>query len=290
MGLGGRGLKKKSSLTQAVCRVPKKRRLKPVQDIAKARVLNRQFKDKAQVSYSGNTKATPDSLPVAAVVQVCFQEVAALTRKGARKWLLKAGVLRPSGHKTCFHCWHCSTARDAGDSKTRSLRCPNSRCKVRARLDDTEYAFTAFSGCAAAGCDLDFVRFMRTAYCLGLKMSNDQTMHVCRLPDENPKSALSYVGTHFRRHKLALAFSEASLSKKSVFRSEVVEADSGSLSSKRTSEGRQHGARLLAVKGRLSKRWTVTALEPSLTKGKRGSAPESAAEVRGPLQAAVLKP
>ena len=183
--------------------------------------------------------------------QVCFQEVAALTQKGARKWLLKAGVLRPSGHKNCFHCWHCSTAMEAGDSKGRSLRCPNSRCKVRARLDDTEYAFTAFSGYAAAGCDLDFVRFIRTAYCLGLKMSNDQTMHVCRLPDENPKSALSYVGTRFRRHKLALAFSEASLSK---------EADSGSLSSKRTSEGRQHGARLLAVKGRLSKRWTVTAL------------------------------
>ena len=156
-------MKKKTSLANAFSK--SQRRLQLVKGMAKARAIKRQFKDKAQVSYSGDTRAVPDSLPVAAVDQLCFQEVVSMTHAGARKCLLKAGVLRTSQSKVRFCCWHCGAGMEAGDSKGRSFRCRNSRCKVRARIDDPEFAYTAFSRTAAGGCAPAFLRFLRTAYC-----------------------------------------------------------------------------------------------------------------------------
>ena len=69
-----------------------------------------------------------------------------------------------------------------------------------------------------------------------------------------------------------------------VFKDEVVETDTARTAGRMESNSRTHTGRTLVLKGRKTKQWTAVALRPSSTSGRRGCPPETASEVRKPLQ------
>ena len=91
----------------------------------------------------------------------------------------------------------------------KSWRCPAGRaCKQRCRIEDGTLAFTPFAAGKAAGWDAEYLLFLKTAYCAGLKMGLDQTLHMVRPEEGTVFSSYQRVQRMLRRHKLAMAWCE----------------------------------------------------------------------------------
>ncbi|CAE7674500.1 unnamed protein product [Symbiodinium sp. CCMP2592] len=224
--------------------------------------------------------------------EISYPEILRYTDKALRSLLLAEGVLRSKKERPVIMCWSCGSRMEAADSRSTSLRCSEGRaCPTRARLSNVDDAFTPFGPTAASGGDKDFATFVRTAWCYGMKAGADQTAHLIREPGENLLTVHKKVQRHRQLHAIALAYSEMEHSQRVRFKYVVVEPDSARFGKRTTEDGsaRKHVARTLVLKGRKSKEWTATPLQPSLSQGKRGMPPESLDEVLGPMQKQIRR-
>eukprot|EP00439_Symbiodinium_sp_Y106_P023837 s4106_g2.t3 len=127
----------------------------------------------------------------------------------------------------------------------------------------------------------------RSAYSLGNKLSNDQCAWMCKSSKDNMHTALSKVQILYRKHKLALAWTEVAHKISTKFRCQIVEADTARTSCRKQDGVTTHLGRTMVVKARGSKEWTVSALKSTTTHGRRGCPPEKAAEVQSTCVLAV---
>ena len=121
--------------------------------------------------------------------------------------------------------------------------------------------------------------FLRSAYLLGIKCGQDQSMHLMRGANQT-KTAVKNKLENFRRlHRVALAFSEVQHASRLTFDKQVVEPDSARLHKRHDEQGHKvHSGRTLVVKARESKQWLATPLPPKVSRGKCGHPPESTEE------------
>ena len=93
----------------------------------------------------------------------------------------------------------------------------------------------------------------------------------------------------YKKHKVALAYSEQLHSRNTVFHKDVLETDAARFGSRKEDNARVHQGRLMVCKARLKKSWSSTALPPSRSTGQRGMPPETSAEVEPVLARATGK-
>lgn len=165
-----------------------------------------------------------------------------------------------------------------------SLRCPASTtiCS-RPRIPNPTWAFTPFYNLQNGGFapeQVDFVAFIRSAYCIGVKVTNDAAIHLVKdagIPTETMRTRIFKL---YRLHKIALAYSEFHIAKALSFpANDVIEVDTARHGSRREDGDRVHTGRQLLFKARRSKQWTTHILGESRSSGLRGSKPETKLEV-----------
>ncbi|CAE7526521.1 unnamed protein product, partial [Symbiodinium microadriaticum] len=144
---------------------------------------------------------------------------------------------------------------------------------------------------ASAGYDPDFVLFLKTAFAVSCKMSQDQTAHLTRTKDMSTRAAYEQVTRLMQAHKVAMAWSETARTAASStrFDREIVEADSARFSKRKEVDEqgkpvRVHNGRTLVLKGRRTKSWLASGMAPSTSRGVKGMPPETCEEVQGLLQ------
>ena len=93
----------------------------------------------------------------------------------------------------------------------------------------------------------------------------------------------------YKKHEVALAYSEQLHSRNTVFHKDVLETDAARFGSRKEDNARVHQGRLMVCKARLKKSWSSTALPPSRSTGQRGMPPETSAEVKLVLARATGK-
>ena len=209
----------------------------------------------------------------------------------ARKLLVEHGILLPgrARHMPRFSCWKCQTTMTKQPDG--SLRCPVSKtiCS-RPRVTDPTWAFTPFYNLQSFGDQeqVDFVAFIRSAYCIGLKVTNDAAIHLVKeagIPTETMRTRLFKL---YRLHKIALAYGEFHIAKALSFpANDVIEVDTARHGSRRDAGDRVHTGRQLLFKARRSKKWTTHVLGQSRSSGSRGSKPETKSEVTPLVQQKV---
>lgn len=247
---------------------------------------NRAFRTRHGLTYSGSSSSNaPTSVVLRAFEQASFRDILLLSAKQAKNLLFERNVLaRQRRSDEVFHCWGCGAkmVRQADQS----LRCAasSSACHIRGRISDAQLAYTPWANCAQTQAAPNWQLFLQTAYCLGVRMSNDQAAHMCKSTGETIRASYEKVLRCYTAHKIALAFAETTLAQQTVFQDEVVETDTARSAGRKEKKVRHHCGRTLVLKGRDSKKWTLHALNKNTSKGKRGSAPETAHEVRKPLQ------
>ena len=180
-----------------------------------------------------------------------------------------------------FSCWKCQTTMKMQPDG--SLRCPASTtiCS-RPRIPNPTWAFTPFYNLQSGGAQeqVDFVAFIRSAYCIGVKVTNDAAIHLVKdegIPTETMRTRIFKL---YRLHKIALAYSEFHIAKALSFpANDVIEVDTARHGSRREDGDRVHTGRQLLFKARRSKQWTTHILGESRSSGSRGSKPETKLEV-----------
>ena len=171
------------------------------------------------------------------------------------------------------------------------LRCRNKDCAERPRLRQPNLAFSLFYGYVTAGFDAKETQTMcvLTAWCIGMKVANDQCAHMLKKNGEKYNTVRSTVNGGYKKHKVALAYSEQLHSRNTVFHKDVLETDTARFRSRKEDNARVHQGRLMVCKARLKKSWSSTALPPSRSTGQRGMPPETSAEVKLVLARATGK-
>ena len=254
---------------------------------AERQAKNREFRSKHKLTYSGPSSDAPASSTVLrSFEQKSFLVFAAMTEKAAKEFLYQKGVLPKAirSDRACgIHCWGCQGELTRTGEEWRCTA-PTSRCSIRARLRNPQVAFTPWYGHNRSGCAPDYGMFLRTAFCLGVRMSNDQACHMCHVPEDSVRAGYEKTLRLFQSHKIALAFKEVQFAQAVVFKDEVVETDTARTAGRMESGSRKHTGRTLVLKGRKTKQWTAVALRPSSSSGRRGCPPETACEVRKPLR------
>ena len=250
---------------------------------------NRAFKKKHGLSYSGKNNVEPDMKKLSQLEIPSFEEILGLQQQTAKKLLIEHGVLpRIKEKKPAFLCWGCGKVMEKNG---RGFRCSSGRdCSVRGRIEDPDFVWTPFAGYKRTNFSIDYKAFLRSAYTLGLRIANDQAIHLTREPDTTTGAQRGRVEQWVVAHRIALAFTEFKNSQELRFKTEVVECDSARFgSSKKKSGQRVHSGRTLVLKGRQSKKWSSQPLPVKISTGKRGMGPETAEEVSPHIQKQVPK-
>ena len=97
------------------------------------------------------------------------------------------------------------------------------------------------------------------------------------------------ISRFYKAAKLALAFSEHELSKKTTFTKDIVEPDASRLSGKKVGSPKRtlSSGRTICLVGRFARKWLVASLQPRLSR--RGRGPEALHEVKDVVTNAVDK-
>ena len=155
---------------------------------AERQAKNREFRSKHKLTYSGPSSDAPASSTVLrSFEQKSFLVFAAMTEKAAKEFLYQKGVLPKAirSDRACgIHCWGCQGELTRTGEEWRCAA-STSRCSIRGRLRNPQLAFTPWYGHNRSGCAPDYGMFLRTAFCLGVRMSNDQACHMCRVPEDS---------------------------------------------------------------------------------------------------------
>eukprot|EP00439_Symbiodinium_sp_Y106_P036508 s2715_g4.t1 len=163
---------------------------------------NRRFKDECQLTYSGRGQETPaQSVKLRDAEMPAYSDICNLSPKTARTMLQQHGVLRGCRDRSSFHCWACGTVMEAADSESKSYRCFAGRSGTqRCRLTDATFAYnplcrqaSELASSAAGGYDPGFVPFLKTAFAVSCKMSQDQTARLTRTKDMSTRAAYEQV-------------------------------------------------------------------------------------------------
>ena len=250
---------------------------------------NKKFRTVHKVSYSGGTKAARHTQSVREIDQVPFEEVLTMNQRQARNFLIRQGVIaeKRTPVRLKIACWNCGVVMKVQSDN--SLRCQHEKCKARSRVCLPHFAFSPFYTQASAGWQVNYSGFLRTAYCLGIKSANDQGAHLARQDGQSYRAARDMVSMFYKKHRVVLAYAEKTHAQQEIFHDDVVEIDTGRTSGKTVGRSRHHQGRLLAVKGRLKKTWAVHGLATKVSDGKRGSPPETKAEMTPLLQRTLGK-
>ena len=248
---------------------------------------NRAFRTRHGLRYSGSSSSRPaTSTVLRSFEQESFQDIHKLSARDSQRMLFDKGLLvKVKRNHERFYCWGCGKHMLVQADNT--LRCGVKACSVRARVSDPQLAFTPWINCAQTRSQPNWQLFLRTAYCLGLRMAPDQSAHMCRQPEESIRASYEKVLRAFTCHKIALAFTETCLARSTVFQYEIVEADTARTAGRKDGKKRHHTGRTLIMKGRGTKKWTAQALQPSTSTGRRGCPPETAQEVSTPLRHSI---
>ena len=259
-----------------------------------ARKQNSTFRTRFALTYSGGTKRDSDTVTLREVNEPGLRELFVLPPSKIRALLVQHGVLPGSKEQVQVSCWLCQHKMMP---EGQGLRCRNKGCSQRPRLLQPRLAYTPFFGYVTAGLETQETETMcvLTAWCIGMKISNDQCAQMLKKQGENYNTLRNTVNGWYKKHKVALAYSEQLHARTTVFERDVLEADTARFGTRKEDHARVHQGRLMVCKARLKKTWTTTALPPSRSTGKRGMPPETAAEVEPVLarstgKAIVLAP
>ena len=97
------------------------------------------------------------------------------------------------------------------------------------------------------------------------------------------------VSMFYKKYRVVLAYAEKIHAQQEVFNDDIAEIDIGHISGKTVGRSRHHHGRLLVVKKRLKKIWAMHRLATKVSDGKRGSPPETKAEMIPLLQRTLGK-
>ena len=108
-------------------------------------------------------------------------------------------------------------------------------------------------------------------------------------PNDTLDQARHKISCSYKAARLALAFSEHELSKKTTFTKDIVEPDTSRLSGKKVGspKGTLSSGRTICLVGRFARKWLVASLQPRLSR--RGRGPEALREVKDVVTNAVDK-
>jgi len=156
----GRSLQKKRKLSPAQ---PKKYGFKKAE--------NRRFKTRHGVTYSGkNGRRQSYGQALKDIEQPAFQDICSKSQEACRKYLEEHGVILRKAKGATFRCWGCN----ADITEKSGWRCSKFSCKQRARITQPLLCFSPLFNQAAGGAaQIDYRLCLRSAYCLGTKLSND---------------------------------------------------------------------------------------------------------------------
>lgn len=259
---------------------------RPKKPFAKKVSENRAFKRRHGITYSGPTDSKPDTTLLADLDIPPYEEICRMSEEDARRLLIKHGVLPHCRERQEFRCWGCQAIMV---KQSKGFRCPSGRqCKVRGRVQNADFVWTPFMlHRRAAPFDKkpSYKTFVRSAYCLGLRIAADQAAHLTRSAGTAIKAQAKRLEHYNRWHRIALAYTEYKHAQTHRFPTEVVECDSARFgTAKVPGGGRMHTGRTLILKGRQSKQWTSQPLPAKTSFGKRGMGPESTSEVKSVIQ------
>lgn len=218
-----------------------------------------------------------------------FEEILALQQQTAKNLLIEHGVLPKWSKKApTFLCWGCGKVMEKHGV---GFRCGSGRdCRIRGRIENPDFVWTPFAGYKHTDNSVDYKAFVRSACTFGLRIANDQAIHLTRERGTTTGAQRGRVEKWVVTHRIALAFTEFNNSQDLRFKTEVVECDSARFGSSRGSCGeRVHSGRTLVLKGRQSKKWSSQPLPVKISTGQRGMGPETAEEVTPAIQKQVPK-
>lgn len=168
---------------------------------------NRKFSRVHKVAYSGGTKSAPSTAGLRDLQQPSFGFIFQMAQKEAKSYLIKHGVLASKKRRPePLHCWGCQGRLI--EQNDGSFRCPGSAkaCQVRARVTQDDTAFTAFYMHKRMSQEPDYCSFLRTAFCLRIKLANDQCAHMVRQESEGLCATLGKVDRAYKWHKVPWPF------------------------------------------------------------------------------------
>lgn len=258
-------------------KAPKLRPAAAVKPYAKKPRQNSAFK-KHKISYSGKANnETPWGQHLKTIKQLPFEDILKTDQKRAKAFLTNTGVLSSEHKHLTFTCWACNQTihRVKGE-----YRCQRKQCSSRSRITKPALVYSPAYMQASGGETPDFVGLVRVTYILGLKLENDTALHLIRRPNDTLDQARHKINRLFKAAKLALAFSEHELAKKTTFTQEIVEAATSRLSGKKVGSPKRtlSSGRTMCLVGRFARRWWVISLPPRLTR--RGHGPKALREVK----------
>lgn len=137
-----------------------------------------------------------------------YLEVVAMTSAKACVWLQKHGVLLPPKTVRSFVCWICKTEMKH-DRAADTLRCTANKCTSNPRVLDPETMFDPLHATVSSGNEVQYDLFLRTAYALSCKLSNDSAVHMVRGRQQSFAVFYQGLGTWYKAIRVALAYTDS---------------------------------------------------------------------------------
>ena len=144
-----------------------------------ARRKSRSFRTRFALSYSGGSTRESDTVTLREINEPGLRELFALPYTKIRALLVQNGLLPSPKEKVQVSCWFCQE-KMLPDGQ--GLRCRNKDCTERPRLRQPNLAFSPFYGYVTAGLDAKETETIcvLTAWCIGMKVANDQCAHMLK--------------------------------------------------------------------------------------------------------------